>query len=135
MDGPFESVRVDILRVCAQDCRLDKSLAFVRNHLKFHVGEMRDHLLLSLESYVLGQRQGRVDVEERWPADWWQAVRERWLPTWWLKKCPVRYKVISIHKDCWKVCPHLDVTVDKARPHCQFLIGKEPDSNFTVGPK
>ncbi len=40
--------------------------------------------------------QESPELEERWPADWWQAFRERWFPAWWLRRWPVRYKSVSI---------------------------------------
>ncbi len=93
--------------------------------LKTYVDDQARYLVMSLESLVMGRKMERIDVEEYWPADWWQAVRERWLPEWWLDKYPVKYKSVCIHKEVWRVCPHLDI---KARgPHLSFLINGQED--------
>lgn len=35
-------------------------------------------------------------ANERYPEDWWQAVRARWLPRWWLRRHPVRYREVRL---------------------------------------
>jgi len=59
-------------------------------------------LALQLDSYVAGMPEKRIDVEEKWPADWWQAIKDRWFPEWLLSRWPVRYKTVSIHETIYK---------------------------------
>jgi len=67
-----------------------------------------------------------VLVDEKWPEDWWQAVRERWCPRWWLARHPVRYKSVSIEKPVYgPVCPHLPLDQgDTMAPHVRWIIGE-----------
>ena len=53
----------------------------------------------AMQEWVIMFRKHIPCVElanERWPVDWWQAVRERWLPQWWLKKHPVQYRHVQV---------------------------------------
>lgn len=52
------------------------------------------YLLRKIYAEVMGHPL--VDIEEKYPADWWQALKERWAPKWLLEKYPVQYKIISI---------------------------------------
>jgi len=33
---------------------------------------------------------------EKWPKDWWEAVKERWFPAFLLSRWPVKYQRIDI---------------------------------------
>lgn len=124
----FREVVFEKVRLAAQ-MHLEPE-AFLRNHLTVGVllDQVSQRLVLDMRSFVLGNKAERVDVEEKWPADWWQAFRERWLPAWWLKRHPVKYRMVSIHKDIWRVCPHVDVKCPEGpRVHFQYLEGKTPN--------
>ncbi len=101
-------------------------MAFLRNHLdlKVHLDHMARQLVLELRSFVLGKRAERIDIEEKWPADWWQAVKDRWAPAWFLKRYPVQYKTLSVHKETMRVCPHVDIKTPEGRQvHFEWLEG------------
>ncbi len=101
-------------------------MAFLRNHLHLvaHLDQISRQLVLELRSFVLGKKAERIDIEEKWPADWWQAVKERWLPAWFLKRYPVQYKTLSIHKETMRVCPHVDMKTPEGRQvHFRWLEG------------
>ena len=55
-----------------------------------------------------------VDVHQRWPATWWDAVKERWAPAIWLERHPVRYN-------------RFDYTLADALAHRVALPGPGPD--------
>jgi hypothetical protein len=75
-----------------------------------HVGR---ELAVYLDTYMLGLREQIIDIDEKWPEDWWQAFRERWFPKWWLRRHPVRYKEVSVHQEIFKaVCPHTQAPPD-----------------------
>ena len=49
----------------------------------------------------------RIVVDERWPTNWWEAVKERWFPDWALERWPVKYRVLKIDRKVYAaVCPH-----------------------------
>lgn len=130
-----QTVMAELVKVAAE--RRMSMIPFVRNHLKVstRIDEDAQELVCLLTSIVLGKHEGRidydapaVDVEEKYPEDWWQAFRERWLPRWWLKRYPVVYQTISVHRpkvsiheQKIRVCPHLDIMVRDNQSHYQFL--------------
>lgn len=119
MNDQFRTVTAEIGHVMAS--RVLSDMACLRRNLEVEIIPYHgQELLLSIRSLFLKNTHERIDVEKRWPADWWQAVRERWFPAWWLLRWPVRYESVSIHEDVTTyVCPHLDV---KARdPHIAFV--------------
>jgi hypothetical protein len=80
-------------------------------------------LLLSLETYVMGLPEKTIIIHEKWPTDWWQALKERWWPRWALRRWPVEYKHLDIHETIYKaVCPH--VTSKENRLCFQWLSEK-----------
>ncbi len=88
-----------------------------------HIGGM---MALDLDTYIMGMEGERIVVNERWPRDWWQAVRERWLPAWWLERYPVQYNEIDIDEQKFAaVCPHIDVRTDDT--HIMWLAEKGAD--------
>jgi hypothetical protein len=100
--------------------RLEANFPFMAKHLQCdlnpHVEFMMNELVARLTSRVLGKNTGnRVDIEEKWPVDWWEAFRERWFPKFWLRWYPIRYRTISIHKVVYRVCPHLPYHTDRTQ--------------------
>lgn len=57
------------------------------------------------------------EVHERWPADWWQAVKEHFAPrlgrlgAWFLQRYPVRYRRLDF--DAWALWPTIPDFEDK----------------------
>lgn len=81
---------------------------FRRATIETYESHLRE-LIYQLDTYMLGLPDERIVVNERWPADWWQAVKERWLPWWLLQFWPVKYRELKIDEQKYKaVCPHLD---------------------------
>jgi hypothetical protein len=120
----IKQVALDKIKVhVAKELSLD--MTFVSQHAAVSVvmNEMARSLTFHLQSCVLGKSGGRVDVDRKWPADWWQAVRERWAPKWWLKRHPVKHASVAIHEQIWRVCPHYPIkTEDRDRAlHIQYL--------------
>lgn len=90
---------------------------------------LAEKIAITLHAKLAGLKKERVqvDINERWPADWWQAFKARFFPTWALKRFPVRWKTLSVHVDepiYAAVCPHLDLS---AQPrHLRWLQSHEP---------
>ncbi len=120
-DVTFQKVVAERVEVAVRQVLGD--LPFVKNSLElsFRAEQATRCLIVELRGFVLGKKEGRVVVNERWPSDWWQAFRERWFPAWWLRRWPVQYKTLQIDKQCWRVCPHLDMKADQS-PHVEFLF-------------
>lgn len=49
-----------------------------------------DNMQLELSMRIATQHLDMI--EEKYPADWWQAVKERFAPRWFLVRYPVNYK-------------------------------------------
>lgn len=65
-------------------------------------------LIISIDTYIHGLADKRIDIDVAFPQDWWEAVKERWFPHWALKRWPVKYRRVSCHEQIYKsVCPHL----------------------------
>jgi len=119
----------DRIKLCAEhhiDKRAADSLPMEGQIELVNAG--RDRLIMQLTAYVTAMPKERikVDVEEKWPATWRDAVKERWFPAWALKRWPVERKAVSIHIDEQKygpICPHLHA--DPADKHFEFLVGGE----------
>jgi hypothetical protein len=66
----------------------------------------------------------RIDIEVKWPENWIEAFRERWFPAWLLRRKPIRYKSVSVHRTLFeKVCPH--IRVPGHGQHVQWMVGDE----------
>lgn len=115
------------LRISIEQAISLRDMNFARNHAEMsaQIDDFARALIIRLATYLLaGPEEVRVDVEEKWPADWWQAFRERWAPRWWLRRWPVRYKTLSIHRRLkTRVCPHANVKTD--RDHLEWLVCTE----------
>jgi hypothetical protein len=96
---------------------------FIANNWEVVVEQVARRLVFHLKAAALGKNIENVDIEEKWPQDWWQAFRERWFPAWWLNRWPVKYKRISVHKAIYRICPHLNMATDKNSMglHLQWL--------------
>lgn len=105
-----------------------RDFRFCRNHLEViaAIDPMTRSLVVHLETFILaGPEAVIVDIEEQWPQDWWEAVKDRWAPHWFLRRWPVKWKRISVHKNVkTRMCPHLNVKTQG--PHVQFLQHGEP---------
>ena len=87
--------------------------------------EFLECFVLQLSQKLLVDGFETVDVEEKWPADWWQACKERWLPNWLVRRFPVKYRTLSIHRKIpTRMCPH--IRTYGVESHVQFLINKPP---------
>lgn len=118
-----ERVCLDKLRVATRR-HLGRE-PFLANHmdLSVHLDHAVNSMVLELRSVVLARKEDRVDIEERWPADWWQAVKARWLPAWLLRRYPVQYRTICVHKQIYRICPHLDLaTPPGPQVHFDYLV-------------
>jgi len=81
---------------------------------------IRDNMLLEISAYFAGLLDHKIDIEESYPADWWQAFKDRWFPKWLLRKYPVQCREIIIHKKIYRaVCPH--VHADPPATHLRWL--------------
>lgn len=79
-------------------------------------------LFISLQLLMSALPDKSIDIEEQYPATWWDAVKERWAPRWLRRMYPVRYKHISIHQKIYKaVCPHVLVPHDD-KTHIEWLM-------------
>lgn len=81
--------------------------------------EAANELVLTLYAHLYGHEGNRVQVNECWPADWWEAFKDRWFPEWALDRWPVRYKRIIIDQPIYSgVCPHIDAP---QRTHLEWI--------------
>jgi hypothetical protein len=61
---------------------------------------LTENMVYLMEQDIWGKQLERV--EERWPADWWQAVKEHFAPklgrlgAWLLRRYPVRYHTLCV---------------------------------------
>jgi hypothetical protein len=84
--------------------------------------EIVNVMVFNLDTYVVGMPEETIDIDERWPEDWWQAFKERWFPEWLKRWFPVRYNELSIHQTIYKrVCPHINV--EERDVHLKWLGG------------
>lgn len=122
-DKKFETVILEKTRFCIQQ-EMNKRRLGIAN-LEVDVSPHLERLVFRLTAMLLnGPKKERIDIEERYPADWWQAVKERWFPAWAIKRWPVNYKVISVHKEMvTRMCPH--IATPENRPHVAFLMERE----------
>ena len=73
------------------------------------IGYHAKELVMRLTGSVLADQFQKIDIEEKWPSDWRQAFKERWFPKFLLKRFPVQYKTVSVHREiAAKTCPHID---------------------------
>ncbi len=112
----------------AANTPIDCGEALRRSHVDVYraFNQAADTLVVMLDAYVYGMPKERIDVDERWPTDWWQAFRERWFPAWWLRRWPVRYNTVSVHKQLFgRVCPHIHEPEQKK--HLQWMSQGDGD--------
>lgn len=121
-DWKAEPVDLDVIMVAARRA-IDKKLLLL--NCEAHVREdMVGNIWACLTQELLGGCVENVDIERRWPSDWWQAFKERWFPKWWLKRWPVNYQTISVHRRIHtRVCPHF--AIQPGVNHVRFLMGKD----------
>lgn len=88
--------------------------------LKARVEDCREGLRIEMETFVAAMPTKLIEINKRWPKDWWQAFRERWFPVWWITRWPIQYKGIHIKQQLYsRVCPHL--RKDSESMHLKFL--------------
>ena len=94
-------VSMGVPRAVMLSAVIESELDFCTNRLTYH-----------LSAYMNGGLfKERIQIDEQWPLDWWQAVRERWFPSWWLARWPVKYRSVHVDRPIYAaVCPHLDGT-------------------------
>lgn len=79
------------------------------------------NLVYQLDYYFTQTIHKRIQVDEQYPATWWDAFKERWFPGWARRKWPVNYRKIHIDEPVRvSMCPHLRVDQDSA--HTVWLI-------------
>ncbi len=119
---PIRSAVFEKIRMYAeQSLALEYPGVLQNMEMEARVDHMTRRLVLSLRSVCCGKTVERIDVEAKYPADWWEAFKERWFPKWALQRWPVKYKTISVHRDVVRVCPHLPMTVSSHREHFHWL--------------
>jgi hypothetical protein len=122
LDGPVD---MQVARVRAERIELCCSKLIARGRTEWSERHALDAIRVDLRTYILGMGAHRIEIHERWPAGWWQAVRERWAPAWWLRRFPVRYERIDVERKIYAaVCPHIDAPNDG--PHIEFLAFDGP---------
>ena len=94
----LEQLRYAIVQRLSREFAIDAAVDF-NECSRF----MADDIAVLVVQAVLGEKLR--EIESKWPADWWQAVRERWVPAWWLRRWPVRYKRERI--EAWTVYPSM----------------------------
>lgn len=134
-DTPFQQVILEKLRIDIEQTLSMQGLHFARNHAEMsaYVDNAARALVVRLTTYLIaGPEEERVDVEEKWPTDWWQAFRERWFPHWWLRRWPVRYRTLSVHRRFkTRVCPHVNIL--NKQDHLGWLLGQGPEPSSYFG--
>lgn len=78
-------------------------------------------LRFTAECIALVKKGHRIDIDEEWPADWWQAFKARWFPAWALRRWPVKMREVHVHEQIYgPLCPH--VAIADPKEHLQFLF-------------
>jgi hypothetical protein len=92
--------------------------------LRVIVDPTMEGLMVQLRDFVLAIPEDRIEIQRRYPRDWWQAFRERWFPRWWLSRRPVDYEEIDIDEPKFgPVCPHSAAVPFKE--HIGFLASEQ----------
>ena len=69
----------------------ERELESLRVEPAVYIDDLARQLVGQLEVWSAVDGVDRVDVEEQWPADWWQAFKDRWFPVWAKKQWPIQY--------------------------------------------
>ena len=59
-----------------------------------HMSFMANDIVFRIKQEVAGRIAD--EVEARYPADWWQAVKGRWLPGWAGRRWPIKETVVKL---------------------------------------
>lgn len=109
----FQALNAEILH--AKIVMLANQMAIPAATLReMEINEYRDHVLermvYQIKSYLLASGEEIVRCNERWPADWLQAVKERWAPRWIKRRWPVRYREHRVERTFYRaMCPHIEI--------------------------
>lgn len=94
------------------------------------------HLVAQMRSYIHAMGEERIDIDVKYPRNWWEAVKESLLPKWALRRWPVDYKRIEIHTETYAaVCPHIHAMPPKNTGdelHISWFSGFAPEQKTTV---
>lgn len=137
MDDPlkqwhgYEPIKVaDFRRIAAEKVSLHfyhrTGIHDLLNRAEFDIAIDRAamYLIVKMNTHLLAMPRERIDIEERWPSDWWQAFKDRWFPAWALKRWPVQYKTISVHERRYgNLCPHINIP--QHNTHVEFMMREE----------
>ena len=113
--------RVMCDRVGVMGCQFT-SLRSLRDSMtvQAQIDHLANSLVVQLYASMPAILDEVIDIHRSWPATWWDAVKERWYPKWALRRWPVKYQRIDVHRPVYKaVCTHLPM--EGNGPHIQFL--------------
>ena len=92
--------------------------------------QMLGSIIVGFKTYIHGIAGERIEFHDKYPKDWWQAVKRRFFPKWALRRWPVMFTFIDISEQQYKaVCPHLEAAMplkgygDKV--HLEWLVEQQ----------
>ena len=101
----------------------EMTAAHSRTVIESRLDDFKHAWMISLSTYVHALPLEVIRVHEKWPKDWWQAVKERFAPKWFLRRWPVLYERIDIDQQIYAaVCPHIQD--DPQSRHLEWMASK-----------
>ena len=130
MNGPLSGVDIEQFGIIPVSARtiLTQCGLMVSTNARLYVDKRIEELAMEMRSMLAGRMEERIDIEEKWPSDWWQAFKDRWFPKWALRRWPVHYLFVSCHKQIWRVCPHINIKFCEDQRHFEWLRTGKPSS-------
>lgn len=100
--------------------------------IKTRVENCIEGLKIEIIAFIAAMPSQRIEIDEKWPINWWQAFREQWFPGWWLIRHPIRYRRIHINQQLYShICPHLQENPKST--HLKFLASSRSPGGIING--
>lgn len=129
LDAPVDMNSMSYQTMVLKKIRLTCGRMFTQEFLsQMRLSGYEDHHAMAyvenLEALCVGMEDGRIQVDEEWPATWWDAFKARWFPAWW--PWPAKYKSIHVDQKTYKaVCPHHCPDVQGPDVHVAWLAEQD----------
>lgn len=116
----YHTVLLEHLQVCITKVVSEQELMSGRVEVPMLMARMDARELVARLCYFMA---GQKEVcEQRWPADWWEALKQRFAPAWFVQRWPVREAVFAV--DAWRLWQNTPAMPDAWKPEYRIVIPK-----------
>lgn len=105
-----KTFEAEVAQLYATKVYPEATLRQMKINAQWWAEDLVEEIVFTFRTQALTDRNDHVDIDLKWPKDWWQAFKERWAPKFIKRRWPVQYEEYSYHKVFpRRICPHIEV--------------------------